>query len=306
MTEGDCDVSVVVPTHNRPAQLRDCLCSLANQRYPRNRFEVVVVDDGSAESVTPVVSELAAELDVRAISRDRGGPAAARNTGAEHSRGTYLAFTDDDCIADPDWVGSLATVLSTASSPIMVGGRVVNGLPHSPYSTASQLIVDIVYDHYNPDPEQARFFASNNIALPTAAFRELDGFDPGFQTSEDRDLCDRWLSGGHSLMYVPEARVTHAHHLTLASYIRQHFGYGRGAFRHHKGYAARHRGGSSIETAFYLSLVRRFRPRLDGPVARKSALVTLLVAWQAANTMGFVVECVATRGGHRRRDGDVA
>ena len=90
----------------------------------------------------------------------------------------------------------------------MVGGHTVNAAPQL-CSTTSQLIVDVVYRHYNADPAQARFVASNNLALSTAGFREIGGFDPTYRTAEDRDLCDRWLHRGQRIVYTAAARVHH-------------------------------------------------------------------------------------------------
>ena len=103
----------------------------------------------------------------------------------------------------------------------------MNAAP-GPYSATSQLIMDVVYRYYNADPLRARFVASNNMAMPTTAFRELGGFDPEFRTAEDRDLCDRWLQRGHRIIYVPAATVRHAHHMNAWAFCRQHFEYGRG------------------------------------------------------------------------------
>src|SRR6266498_390709 len=78
----------------------------------------------------------------------------------------------------------------------MVGGRTLNALPGNLCSTLSHLVVDAAYACYNADPDNARFFASNNLAVPTRRFLELGGFDPEFTTAEDRDLCARWLESG--------------------------------------------------------------------------------------------------------------
>ena len=85
----------------------------------------------------------------------------------------------------------------------MVGGRTINALPDNPYATASQEIIDVVYRYYNAEAGPARFFTSNNLALSAERFRAIGGFDPAFTTSEDRELCDRWLHHGGALAYAP-------------------------------------------------------------------------------------------------------
>jgi GT2 family glycosyltransferase len=99
------------------------------------------------------------------------------------------------------------------------------------------------------------------------------GFDETFTTSEDREVCDRWLARGLRLVYAPDAVVHHAHALTLRSLWRQHFGYGRGARRFHLARAARGAGGFRPEGSFYLKLLRaslsRSRRRCSSPGRRR-------------------------------------
>jgi len=283
-------LSIIVPTHNRHPQLAICLQALVSQSYPGSRFEVIVVDDGGLTSPEAVVASFRDQLKVKLLSQPNAGPAAARNTGAAQAHGRFLAFTDDDCIPDPNWLQALAARLA-AGPDGAVGGCTINALPDNPYATVSQLIVDMVYAHYNHDPLRARFFATNNLALPADRFHLLGGFDAvSFQfASEDRDFCDRWLLHGNRMIYAPEAVVYHAHALRLRTFWRQHLRYGQGAFRFHKARARRHTGHSGLEIAFYLripELLREARSPLPG--RRSLLLASLLALWQVANTAGFL------------------
>jgi len=304
MIEQSRDLSVVIPTCNRPQQLGACLHALAGQDYPTTRFEVIVVDDGSTLPAERAIPEIDPDLNVHVIRQSNRGPAAARNAGAGRASGSCVAFTDDDCVPEPGWLSALSTALGSVSGSVLVGGRVVNALPENLCSSASQLIVDLVYDYYNPDPRRARFFASNNMALPLADFREMEGFAPSFRTSEDRDFCDRWLGRGHNLLFAPQARVAHAHQLSLASFCRQHVGYGRGAFRYYQRHKIRHAGMSSIDPAFYLSVLRQLPEKLGGPARRRATLLLLLVLWQAANALGFVLEGATAWARRSGREGN--
>lgn len=280
--------SVIVPTHNRPAQLSECLRALARLDYPADGFEVIVVDDGSVDSPRPLLAEFRASLDVRLLTQANAGPAAARNRGAAVARGRFLAFTDDDCAPDANWLRALG--LRFAQTPErIVGGRTVNALPANPYSATSQLIIEVVYEHYNAHPAGPRFFASNNLAAPAELFRAGGGFDETFHTSEDREVCDRWLARGLRLAYAPEAVVRHAHALTLVTLWRQHFGYGRGAHRFHRARAARVAGGFRPERAFYAKLLRASLSHTGGGAAALAPPALLLWA-QLANAAGFFYE----------------
>src|SRR5215218_3851521 len=168
--------SVVVATHNRPRQVAECLAALADLDYPRDRFEVIVVDDGSPTTLDPVVAPYHDRLDLTLVRRERGGLGEAGNTGAVCAKGTFLAFIDDDCVVSPDWLQALGTRFNAAPDQL-VGGRTLNGLPGNPYSSATQLLMDYLYAYHNANPADARFFATNNLALPAARFRQIGGFN---------------------------------------------------------------------------------------------------------------------------------
>jgi len=290
--EGSLVFSIIIPTYNRPAMLAECLKSLTELDYPPRVFEVIVVDDGGPVSLRPVVESFEKEMQIILLRRENGGPAAARNSGIAVARGKYLAFTDDDCKPDPGWLKELEKHL-VIESCLMVGGRTINVLLDNPYSCTSQLIVDIVYAHYNANPSMARFFASNNIAVPADAFRGIRGFNPLFRTSEDRDACDRWLANGYRMVYAPGAVIYHAHKLSLESFWKQHAAYGRGALRFNRAHSSRSRGDSTLSSDFYIELPGRLKKALSGvPAKRIPALLFLVATWFVANTFGFVSETV--------------
>ena len=281
-------VSVVIATHRRPGPLAACLTSLVTLDYPRDRFEVIVVDDGGdmpPDSMAP----FRGRLDVTLIGQARTGPAGARNTGARRAKGDLIAFTDDDCLADPRWVRALAARLDGSGNAI--GGRTLNALPHNVYSTASQILIDYLYAYYNPAPEDAVFFASNNLAIPRREFLAIGGFDESFgrPAGEDREFCDRWRGLGHGMIYAADALVHHGHVLTLRRFWRQHFNYGCGAVHFHRARARRSGERLRLEpVSFYLNLLRY--PFSRAPEGRGLQLAALLVVSQAANAAGFVRE----------------
>jgi len=280
--------SIVIPTYRRPHQLASCLGSLARLDYPRDDFEVVVVDDGGEGPTESVVEGFRDELDVTLLLQSHAGPAAARNTGAARAKGTFLAFTDDDCTPAPSWLQGLAKHLSSVSD-CAVGGRTVNALPRNPYSSTTQMVIDFVYAYYNADASRARFFASNNLALPAALFRATGGFDATMTTSEDRELCDRWLHSGYRMVYAPEAVVHHAHSLTFRTFCRQHFNYGRGACRFYQIRARVRQEPARLQArAFYIGMLRYPFSRAHGRQAL--VLATLLVISQGATATGLLWE----------------
>lgn len=283
--------SVIIPTHARPDRLAACLEALANLDYPRDRFEVIVVDDGNDIPPHDVVRRFSGRLDVALLTQPHAGPATARNTAAARARGEVLAFTDDDCAPASDWLTHLALRFAQ-DKHLAVGGRTINALPNDPYAAASQLIMDVVYAYYNADGSRVRFVASNNVAFPKDGFHAVGGFDSTFPlAAEDRDLCDRWVQHGFRIVYAPEVTVRHAHRMGLRGYSRQHFSYGRGAYRFQRARLARGSGSVVKELGFYRSLpglVRRSLAKTPGP---KSVWpLALLAVWQVANAAGFFWE----------------
>ncbi len=289
--------SVVVPTRDRPAQLAECLAHLARVQAPPGGFEVIVVDDGGSADLGPALEGVRGALDVQLVAQAHGGPARARNTGAAHARGTYLAFLDDDCRPTPGWLRALVG----AAEQGLAGGCVVNALPAA-CPAASQALCDYLYAYYEA-AGGPRFFTSNNIALRRDLYLRHGGFDEAFTLAagEDRALCDRLAAQGVALLYVPDAVVAHAHRLGLAGYLRQHFRYGRGAFRFHRSRGARGAGARQLEPlGFYTGLVRA--PFAAGEPRERALLLSVLLAVsQGAHAAGYVWEGVRLALARARR-----
>ncbi len=285
--------SVIVPTRDRPRRLARCVAAIAALDYPHERIELVIGNDGP-DALDPHSSVLA-HIDSKVVSVGGRGPAAARNAAAAAASGELLAFTDDDCEPEPGWLAALAARIGGGSRRV-AGGRTVNALEDNPFSTASQAITDAVYEHYNPDPDRAGFFASNNLALPAAAFSELGGFDERFALAagEDRDFCERWVERGGELLFEPRAVVRHSHEMTAVGFVRQHYGYGRGTYRQRRLRADRG-GGFELAPSATSGILSAAARR--AVAERKPARLALLGAWQLANAAGFAREAISERRG---------
>jgi glycosyltransferase involved in cell wall biosynthesis len=281
--------SVVIPTFNRPTQLRACLEALANIEYSNDAWEVIVVDDGGSQPLDAVVRDFTARLPVCLLRQENAGPAAARNRGAQEARGRFLAFTDDDCAPDKLWLRHLEEALQRHPQAL-VGGHTLNALRDNAYAGASQLLIDYLYEQWNMGA--AQFFASNNMAVSRKPFLEMGGFDTTFTraASEDREWCERWIASGRELFYAPKATIRHAHNLSLRTLWRQHFAYGSGAWQFHQARVAR--GGQfwKPRLSFYTGLLRypcgaaRRRQTNYYPLA----MMALLILTQAAALAGFL------------------
>jgi glycosyltransferase involved in cell wall biosynthesis len=287
--------SIVVPTYNRPRQLTACLKALARLDYPRDRFEVIVVDDGGDTPLNDLLARFREMIEVTLLRQSHGGPASARNNGAAKARGRFLAFTDDDCSPAPDWLRTLEATFAAADDPVIVGGRVLNALADNIFATASQLIVEVGCIHHNSDPERARFCTANNFALATEQFRAVGGFEGEFKiaASEDREFCGRWLHRGYRIIYAPEVLVHHAHELTWRTFWQQHFTYGRGA---HQLQRIRAREGWQLfkpNPGYYVDLI--FHPFGEAISWHSLLISALLFLSQSVSAAGIVVEWIQNR-----------
>jgi GT2 family glycosyltransferase len=278
-------ISVVIPTRDRPGPLAACLNALS-VAFPADA-ETIVVSDGGAQDLSPVVAPFNASLRLRLIDAKHGGPAAARNLGIQAARGEIVVFTDDDCRPQPGWLMALAGGVRL-SPPRAVGGTTHNGLPKNACADTAHLVLFLISRHDRALTGRERFLPSNNFAFPAETLIRLGGFDERFRTAEDRDLCRRWTQAGFALGRVPEAVLEHDEHMNLMSFTRKFFAYGRGAAKFHGS-----GGDPSLRESrrFHFHLPGLLIPELRkrGP-ARGAAIIALLILWEISNLAGYIAE----------------
>ena len=296
--------SIVVPTRNRPAQLASLLESIACLAYPRREFEIIIVDDGGDPAAAAVVVRFSERMDVRYLACTHQGPAAARQAGTMEARGRFLAFTDDDCTVDRNWLSALERTLHE-NPGCAVGGRTQNALTGNLFAEATERVLRYLYGYFEAHPAAPRFFSTNNVAVPADAFRLVGGLDPLWSNSggEDRDLFFRWRHHGYGMVFDPRVIVYHSHQLTWLTFIDQHVRYGRGAFLFHDRHTRTSRGRLRLAPiSFYLRLpLAAFSSR---PSWREIPVAGLLVVAQASNAAGFFCEALGKSIRRRRASAD--
>lgn len=283
-------ISVVIPTFGRPEKLAETLAALDQQDC--ESFEVVVVDDGSSKPVTREMLPDTQRFTLRILRQQNQGPAAARNLGAKEANGEILLFTDDDCLPCSGWVSALSQEIKSHREAL-VGSLTFNGLPSNSWSSASQLIIDLVYDHFNRDPTNAYFLASNNLACRRDLFLEIGGFDTDFPKAgaEDRDFCDRWRMTKRPIRLIREQLVEHRHAQTLGRFVDLHHRYGRGAYLYQAKRKLRGSGTMAEDLGFHRALLHTVPSHLVGlPFSGQMMRIFALACWQLANASGYFIE----------------
>ena len=113
-------VSVIIPTYNRKDLLSETLDSLAQQTYPSDRFEVILVDDGSTDGTDAIAAE-AFPFSLRYFWQSNQGDAAARNLGAQRSQAEFLVFLDDDILVEVGYLTHLIQAHDIGQNKIVIG-----------------------------------------------------------------------------------------------------------------------------------------------------------------------------------------
>jgi len=225
-------VSVVIPTYNRKDMLKECLDSLFNQTYPKDKYEIIVVNDGSTDGTEEVLKEYAkkAPCAFKWLTQQNKGSYAARNLGIRNARGEIICFTDDDCIADKRWLEELVKGFTNGGIG-GVGGRIIAYNPRK-----------IVEEYAKMDQESAiksvfpPFLITCNAAYRRDVLEIVGGFDPYFRNGGDNDMGIRVTWKGYKLKYAPDAIVYHKHRTTFMGFIKQQYAYGTGCSRLGKKY----------------------------------------------------------------------
>ena len=214
-------VSVVVCAYNAERTIDRCLASLETLTYPN--YEVIVVNDGSRDRTLEIAER---HTFCRIISQPNKGLSVARNVGAEAACGEIVAYTDSDCVADPDWLNYLVAKME-ASNLAACGGP--NFPP--PEDTLVPAVVAVAPGaptHVLISDEVAEHIAGCNMAFNRDALLRLGGFDPIYRAAgDDVDICWRFQDANYVIGFSPAAVVWHFRRNTVSAYCNQQRGYGK-------------------------------------------------------------------------------
>jgi glycosyltransferase involved in cell wall biosynthesis len=198
-------ISVVIPVWNSPDLLAKCLAALAVQSYPRERYEVLVVDNGSTDSTAAVARNYPF---VTLLSEPVPGAYRARNRGLAAARGEYVAFTDADCIPDPEWLAAGARTGRRNPAAGVLAGQVDLFRDGSVGSAACEKY-EYAFEFDQAKNVRHGVCVTANWMSPRATLLQFRGFDESLKSGGDWHLCGRIHAAGYPIIYAPEMRVRH-------------------------------------------------------------------------------------------------
>lgn len=269
-------VSLVVCTRNRGVRLGDFFASLSRLAPPAEGWELILVDNGSTDATADAIHRFAASAPfaVRYVRAATPGLSHARNAGLRHAGGRIVAFTDDDCYPQPDYLRAMVEVFEEHQAGV-VGGRVVL---HDP-ADARVGVKDALEAFEIPPGQFVRAGAMHgaNMAVRREVLEQIGGFDPllGAGTrcvaGEDTDFIARAAWAGWTVRYDPRPVVAHHHGRKGADADgqRRHYDRGRGAY--YGKWLLDRRARRTYLREWYYSLRRMIRKKDLGPFRRELA-----------------------------------
>jgi glycosyltransferase involved in cell wall biosynthesis len=193
------------------------------QDYPADRYEVIVVDNGSTDRTLELLAAFGSRL--RVLRETTHGASAARNTGIRASH-PHIAFVDADCIPDASWLSALARASTGPGAGDFVGGRIVAHEPRSPMETFAETIMDqerAIRVYRPPSAVTANLMARRDLLCALGLFAE------SLRRGQDIDLSYRaHFEGGATFTYAERAVVPHVNPWTLPALFRKGVQHGLG------------------------------------------------------------------------------
>jgi glycosyltransferase involved in cell wall biosynthesis len=210
------DASVLIPSYNDRENLLLCIEHLARQSFPPQRFEVVVVLDGSTDGSRAALARLATPFRLRVIEQPNRGRAAALNRAAEAAEGRLLIVTDSDILPGPEFVRG--HVESHRRGDVVIGPIPLSG--RSPRSFLTEGVRRWAEQHERSMQTRTGGYSCSeiygaNLSIRKDHFDALGGYRTDLRRTEDFQLGKKILAAGHTIVFCPEAKAEHIYDKTI-------------------------------------------------------------------------------------------
>lgn len=223
-------VSIIVPVYEDYADLEGCLSALENQTYPSERYEVVVVDNGSSESEWRDVTQ-SEPVRIRQFREPKYSTSAARNRGLTEAEGHIFAITDADCIPDSQWLENGVETIRDRPEVGLVAGRIevfVEDPDNPTIAEVEQVWVTFPQRAY---VEVWHFGAGANIFTRRDVVEDVGDFTAHLTSGGDAEWGNRTFDAGYELQYDPDAVVYHPARRRLSELAQKEFRRATGVFQ---------------------------------------------------------------------------
>ena len=199
-------VSIIIPHFNDHTRLGYCLAQLDNQSYPADRYEIIVVDNGSDESPEKVT---AVSSHSKLLFENKPGSYAARNRGITEAQGEIVAFTDSDCLPEHDWLEQGVRAIKQDDSIGFVAGPVEIFPENADHSTVPELYELLRGFPIKEYMEKWQFGVTANLFTRRSILDVIGSFDESLKSGGDSEWCKRVYTEGFKPIYAEAARVRH-------------------------------------------------------------------------------------------------
>ena len=219
-------LSIIIPMKNEEKYIEGCLQSIVNNSYPREKYEIICIDNGSDDRTV----ELAKKYTKNVYQLPCKTVGSLRNYGAEKAKGKYLAFVDADCVVNGDWM--------KAASHYFDHDEIVcfGSYPQIPVEATWVQKAWGLNREVKKDIQNIAWLPSMNLFVRKDIFEEVCGFDEKLETCEDVDLCYR-IGMKYKIKSDKRIRSTHLGEAkTIKDFIRKELWRGRSNFvglKHH-------------------------------------------------------------------------
>jgi glycosyltransferase involved in cell wall biosynthesis len=199
-------VSIIIPVFNDLERLKICIQALDEQTYPKNKYEIIVVDNGSDYNLKPLISKYSQVITIR---ENRPGSYTARNFGLTVAKGTIIAFTDADCIPKKNWIEAGVIFFLNHPNCGVLGGKVEIFFKNPKQPNAVELYESIYALSQKKHVEVGRFSATANLFTSKEVVEKVGNFDENLKSGGDKDWCHKVAKHGYDVLYADKVCIAH-------------------------------------------------------------------------------------------------
>lgn len=211
-------VSVIIPTFNDGSLLEKCLFALENQTYPKECYEIIVVDNGSSDDVESIVEKFS---QAKLCFESKSGSYNARNKGVSIAVGEILAFTDADCLPQRDWIEIGVDSFTTTPHCGIVAGKIEIYFVNANHPTPTELYESLYAFPQEKYVEDESYGVTANLFTSRPVFDRVGLFNSHLKSGGDYEWGKRVKSSGLNVVYINDLKVAHPARVSFAQIRRK-------------------------------------------------------------------------------------